>query len=211
MPQDQGPTQEPQKIPLEEVTNSRSLGEFTVKTGNLDPSIKFWAAAAGLNLENLMKKWKGKDSWGELQGKRVLDLASGSTKDSKYKPYFARLCAFNGADVTVVDINPQSESDPRISGVTADIISAVMGKRLAELLDFKKYDVIHSFSFIGFNPPLEVLKRLDELKVADEDFERELFTQAFDLLEEGGVISLGTYTGGEFHVYTKKEGKAVLL
>jgi SAM-dependent methyltransferase len=211
MSQDHGPIQEPQKIPLEEVTNSRSLGEFTEKTSHLPPDIRFWAAGAGLDLENLMRRWKEKDSWGQLQGKRVLDLASGSTNDPKFKPFFARLCAFNGADVTVVDINPQSESDPKISGVTADIIAAVVEGKLTELLGFKKFDVIHSSSFIGFNPPMEVLQKLDELKIAEEDFEKEFFNQTFDLLEEGGALSLGTSTGSDFHVWTKRERAPVLL
>lgn len=213
MPQDQGPIQESQVSRIDQALQAHNLGDLIERTADLDRSIKIAINNTGLDLEVLMKKWKGEDSWGELEGKKVLDLASGSgLGQPQWQPFFARLCANNGAIVTAVDILPQTGSDKKLfHGVTADLIPAVMERKLSEIVGNERFDIIHSYSFIGFNPSPDLLERLEELKITEIDFVKVLLDQSLNLLTEGGIISLDEKNSVERKTiyHTKKEGKLV--
>ena len=212
MPQDQGPTQEPPRVSKADLAvQVYNLGDLTEKTEGLPEGAKINIDSVGFNLEFLIKKWKGKEnSWGELKGKKVLDLGSGSALgDPEWQPYFARLCANNGASVTAVDIRHQAESDAKLfKAIIADMIPYVMQGNLRDLVGEEKYDVIHSSEFVGVNPAAELQLMAYESNFPLDDFEKKLFNQCIDLLAEGGIIFLDQ-SGGFY--YTKKEGKLLRL
>lgn len=219
MPQDQGPTQEPPTPKADQIIIAHSLGELTKLTEGLPYSddINY----NGLLLENLIKKWKGRsNAWEELKGKKVLDLGAGSALHKempepghiKWYPHFARLCAVNGAKVTAVDKLPQTGPDVELfHSVAADLLPIVMEGRLAEILDEKEYDVVHSASFVGVNADSDLLVRLRSLGIKEENFERKFFEQCASLLAEGGVMFLDQSDSKGEAYYTKKEGKLVRL
>lgn len=200
------------RSPVDSAIRSHNLEEFTKYTDQLDPKVRWIVLNAGLDLDLLMRKWRGIDSWADLWGKRVLDLASGSS-DPEWPPTFARLCTFNGAYVTVVDIKPQNERDIKtFKSITADLVTAVTEGKLGELVGEEKYDIIHSSFFVGYNPAPELWMRTVSSKFSIEDFQKLMFCKAFDLLSEGGVISLGEKDSkGGFIVQTKKDGKPVCI
>lgn len=215
MPQDQGPIQESQVSRIDQALQAHNLGDLIERTADLDRSIKIAINNTGLDLEVLMKKWKGEDSWRELEGKKVLDLASGSgLGQPQWQPFFARLCANNGAIVTAVDILPQTGSDKKLfHGVITDIVKTVMGGRLSQVVENINFDIIHSSSFVGVNPSPELQERLERLKIREGDFRQALLDQSFGLLSEGGIISLDEKNPQkkEYISYAKKEGKLVEL
>lgn len=215
MPQDQGPIGEPQISRVDQALHAHNLDDLTQKTEGLREDVKIAIDNVGLDAQMLMRKWKGENSWEELKGKKVLDLASGSALGKiQWNPYFSRLCAYNGASVTAVDILPRADPDQKLfRGVTADLVSTVMKAKLAEILGNESFDVIHSYSFVGFNPSPDLLEKLDKVKITEKDFRQALLEQSFGLLSEGGIISLDEkdYGKGEFVYYTKREGKLVRL
>lgn len=203
----------------EQIVFAFSLGELSIKIGDMPfggPII-----IAGIELELLLEKWKGKSgAWGELRRKKVLDIASGSAAnsyallDEKWYPHFARLCAVNGALVTAIDEYPQVGSDVKLlRGIRTNLIPAVVDGKLAELVGIQeRYDIIHSAAFVGYNFSPQLLNELRRLKISMEDFRQALFRQSFDLLAEGGIISLEEEDENrELVYYTKKDGKLTQL
>ncbi|HKC14954.1 MAG TPA: hypothetical protein VKC89_03295 [Patescibacteria group bacterium] len=215
MVQDQEPTQEPRVLETEQATQAHSREDLAERTKDLDADTKMFISNAGFDLESLIRRWKGKrDSWEEIKGKKVLDLASGSAAASKWQPYFARLCANNGALVTVVDKLPQVGRDKELfRGITTDLVLTVMGENLAEVVGQEEYDVVHSINFIGASPSPELLQELRVLHIKEEDFHMAFSRQAFSLLAEGGVMYLDERdpAKSEDIYYTKKEGTLVRL
>ncbi len=151
-------------------------------------------------LDLMIRKWKRIDeqspSWSLLEGARVLDIASGSCNNnyvfSRWDPHFSRFCAVNGAEVVAIDIRAQSDLDKLLfTTVQADLIPLVQQGRLAEVAELKgkKFDIIHSGSFVGFNPAPDLEWRLGG-RDALRQFEKQLSYLCVQLLAEGGVISL---------------------
>lgn len=144
-----------------------------------------------------------------------MDIGSGSAiaKEFVWHPYFARLCAVNGAKVTALDIRPQSDLDAELfHSIPVDLIPVVTEGRLAEILDEKEYDFIHSSEFVGVNPAGELLALEMNSNFSVPDFEGRLFEQCSDLLAEGGVMYLDQVDEkGQGIYYTKKVGKIVRI
>lgn len=176
----------------------------------------------GITLGGLIDKWKGPGTqWSVIKGVSILDLASGSalTKNLRWSrnyPSFSRLCALLGANVTAVDIVDQSQFDQKLfKCVKLDLVEVILkGGGLDQHPEFKsrKFDIIHSLNFIGSNPDPGLLRELASLYwFPYRGFEDSLTKQAASLLEEGGVMFLGSYTIGPegltdiYHV--KKDGK----
>jgi len=214
MSQDLGPTQEPQVSGIDLALQAHNFDDLISGANGLDGYTSI--AYAGMELESLIKKWKGKqDSWSELKGKKVLDLASGSALNPPdWRPYFARICANNGASVTAVDIISQAGSDKSLlHGVTTDLVSAVMTGRLGQVVEGVNFDVIHSSSFIGANPSPELQERLERFRIKEGDFRQALLDQSLSFLSEGGIISFDErdFANRKQIYYTKKEGKLTQL
>lgn len=216
MPQDQGPTQEPRVSNVEQATWAHNRADLADRTEGLDEDVKIAINNAGFDLEALIRKWKGRrDSWSELRGKKVLDLASGSAAGKpNWHPYFARLCVFNGAEVTVVDKLPQIGNDTKLfHGITVDLVPPVMNGKLAEVVGQGEYDIVHSYSFIGINPSPELTEQLRMLHMNEQDFRDVFLRQAFGLLVEGGIMYLDErdFIANKDIYYTKKDGNLVRL
>lgn len=214
MTQDQGPIQEPPKVFPEGVIVAHSLDELEEKAKGLP--YYYDINSHGIVLDTMIRKWRGRqESWEVLKGRRVLDIGSGSAigKEFVWHPYFARLCAVNGAKVTALDISPQSDLDAELfHGITVDLIPIVVEGRLAEILDEREYDFIHSSEFVGVNPAgeLQVLEMNSSFSV--RDFEGRLFAQCSALLSEGGVMCLDQADqNGQGVYYTKKAGEIVRI
>ncbi|MFA5770789.1 MAG: hypothetical protein WC894_04835 [Patescibacteria group bacterium] len=144
-------------------------------------------------LQLILDEWIGpKAPWSTLKGKKVLELASG-TETSGYPPWFSRLYTVFDAEVIAIDVMHLGEEDRKMfTCVQADLIEIVMGDGLGSIpeLKNKKFDLIHSSRFIGFNPPLEVVKELNRRGVTLDEFEMKLTDQAEKLLAPKGYIDV---------------------
>lgn len=150
-----------------------------------------------LAIELLLEEWSGisNPDWSLLNGADVLDIGAGSYLNGDYgSPWFARVCAVNGARVVVADMLPQSEADIRLFDevITEDIIPIVMSRNLAQLsqLQGRQFDIIHSHNLIGVNSDPELETSLKNQGITLEEFERNLAQQLRALLKERGVIYL---------------------
>lgn len=93
--------------------------------------------ADGGRLWELLRKWGKTEDWDKaLAGKKVLDIAAGSAFNRDYfsdwHPHFARLCAVNGAVVTVIDRSPQADIDRELFDecLEVNLVSVIMGEGL---------------------------------------------------------------------------------
>lgn len=174
-------------------------------TDNLDPGALFMESASH-DVDAVIKNWKKIQelypSWSLLKGARVLDLASGSyysrSPNVQYYPHFARFCAINGAEVTAVDIVPQSDYDKMLfTAVRADIILLTRERRLFEVpkLKGKLFDIIHSSSFVGSNPAPSVQRQIGGLSGL-AIFEQKLLDECAKMIADGGIIDLGLLGDG---------------
>lgn len=171
------------------------------------------------DLDFLLNRWLHTDgnfpSWTQLNGVRVLDLAAGSchTKhaDLTYYPHFSRLCAVNGAEVVAIDIKPQSDYDKMLfKSIRADIARLVQEGQLSEIseLSGKTFDIIHSSSFVGWNPDPALEHQLSYMRMELAEFEEKLILECLKLLAEGGVMSLDANPVGKGRIcFRKVNGK----
>lgn len=173
-----------------------------------------WLMHAGATLDMLLWKWMGLHTlWSELRGKHVLDIASGSAgkNRARYHPHFARLCAVNGADVTVIDINAQGEVDNQLfTSIQADLVRVVTGPGLQNYpsLVGRSFDLIHSSRFVGANPEPSLDRQLSHRRdMSVEEFGVMLLTQCIPLLAEGGIMSLDMIRDHHLVIYRKVNGE----
>lgn len=144
-------------------------------------------------LDFTVKKWLGRQTpWSALEGKKVLELASGSV-NSGYPPWFARLCSVFGANVVAIDVIPHGDVDQKMFAcLQADLIEIVLGKGLDSIPELKneKFDLIHAQRFVGSNAAGEVMRELQRRGVTREEFEEKLKQQAKKLLAKRGYIDV---------------------
>lgn len=177
--------------------------------------------AAASALDYILGKWKGFDApWSELQGKRVLDLAAGSasiTPSGVWYPHFSRLCAINGADVTAIDLNPQSGLDKTMfTWASENLVDVVLngGLQGLQILQGKEFDLIHSANFIGFNFSPQLHDQLMLRGLSRCGFEEAFQDQARRLLTDGGVMSLSRSGSSDHYlpmVHTRRGSSFVQL
>lgn len=207
---------EPNVIPPP-VRNKRGLYEWEQNSDVELPSSYVIAAETIDSALRLLKPEINPDSsyshpdWEQLRGIRVLDLAAGSiySHDAANRcwiPAFSRLCAVNGADVVAIDKFPQGEGDAKLfRGLSADLVDMVMHKGLEDFLHEAscdgRFDLINSFAFIGANP-FPGLRRA--LGLNYDKFTQALRDQAFNLLNSGGVMTLG-YKDANGTIFEKKD------
>jgi len=158
-----------------------------------------------LTIETLLEAWTGNYSpdWSVLNGANVLDIGAGSYLNGDHgAPWFARVCAVNGARVVVTDILPQSEVDIKLfeAIIDEDIIPPVLAGQFAQLpqLQGRTFDIIHSMNLVGFNPDPRLEGALNNLGVRLSEFEESLVRQTRALLNTGGVMYLGQLYGGVY-------------
>lgn len=163
---------------------------------------KYGYNATGQTIELLLGAWTGTPypDWSLLNGANVLDIGAGShLNGDNGAPWFARICAVNGANVVIADILPQSEADQKLfeSIIDEDIIPSVMSGQLAQLpqLQGRMFEIIHSMNLIGFNPDPGLERELKRQGINLAKFESCLVQQSKDLLTEGGVMYLGQFRG----------------
>ena len=165
------------------------------------------------NLSKLLRRWKNRaDVFTVLEGSNILDLASGSEyyRDfflQGWPPFFARLCAVNGANVIAIDICNQTELDQQLFAcVKLDLIDAVMNSTLGNnpFLEGKNFDIIYCSNFVGGNPVPYLERDLVGVGIKQEGFERKLFSQCSNLLSEGGVMTLDLRDNQNWQKYHKK-------
>ena len=144
-------------------------------------------------LDFTIKRWLGRQTpWSTLEGKKVLELASGSV-NSGYPPWFARLCSVFGANVVAIDVISQDEVDQSMfTCVQADLIEVVLGNGLDSVPELRngKFDLIHASRFVGPNAAGEVIKELQRRGVTREEFEKKLKQQAKKLLANRGYMDV---------------------
>lgn len=178
---------------------------------------------AGQRLDAVVAKWKGlpqysPTDWSLLHGARVLDIASGSYLSDlvgmTYYPHFARLCAVNGAQVTALDIEAQSITDLMLfQGVKVDLIPLIIEERLSSLpqLQDRKFDIINCSNFVGRTPLRNLVYELRRRRVNLLSFEWSLLSQCFELIAEGGLISLQLEDSNMREVYHQKVDGTMML
>lgn len=162
------------------------------------PNNEFLVCAVGdldFLLNRLLRIDESCPSWRQLEGVRVLDLAAGSCNThysgATYEPHFSRLCAVNGAEVVAIDIRKQSEHDKMLfQPIEADLVQLVQEGQLAEIpeLSGRRFDIIHSSAFVGWNPDPQLEGRLGT-RTEIAMFEEKLILECTKLLAEGGVMS----------------------
>lgn len=144
-------------------------------------------------LQIIIDEWLGEETpWSVLEGKKVLDLASGSEHGNFY-PWLSRLCAVFGADVTAVDLLPQGDTDTsKFTSVQADVIETVLGSGLGSIpaLSGNTFDLIISSRFVGFNPERGVVRKITHRGISMSNFKDMLQDQATQLLAPGGYIDV---------------------
>ncbi len=175
---------------------------------------------AGEDLNRLLQLWWAKPmvNWSALEGKSVLDLASGSALNKEKRlsghiwyPHFARLCAVNGADVTVVDKYLQGEIDRElITEVQIDLVEYVIHDELSNhpALRNRTFDIIHSANFIGprADPGLANAIRSNTGGMPQRAFEMLMLKQCVPLLAPGGILDLDTVDkSGAIEYFIKRQ------
>ncbi len=178
--------------------NSALVHETTA--GFIEREDRF-AANAAYDMDRVIREWikidERRPSWFKISGARVLELGSGSLHavsrsriETIYYPHFARFAAMNGAQVTAVGIVGQSLWDQTMfTGIKADLIPLVMNEKLSKLFEHvKKFDIIHSGSFVGdaLDPSLQ--RNLESARIYKDDFEERLVEESAKILAEGGII-----------------------
>lgn len=170
-------------------------------------------------LEEILKVWKNTQDFSVLKNLKVLDLASGAGTShdniGSWDPHFSRICALSGAKVIAIDLCPQTAKDLKLfKGLTQNLVVAVVENRLHKLpiLKNKKFDLIHSSNFIGFNAPPQLEKQLSAIGISQSEFDKMLFDQASKLLAKNGLMMLDIRDNRFDRVFhTNKQGIIVPL
>jgi hypothetical protein len=158
-----------------------------------------------------IKKWSGKKDLSKIIDKDILDLGSGSDNSQfRWQPHFARKCSEYGANVIALDKEKQSEKDSQLfSWDDVNLIDLVIDSTLSKLptLLGKKFVIINSTNFVGFNPPPSFKEELNKYGISKKLFEDKLLSQLEPLLVEGGIISLDQrINNGKLIIYRKING-----
>lgn len=153
--------------------------------------------SASKDINGILTLLSGNSGWNQLNGMKVLDLACGTEFDTYgrpgYFPYFARLCAQNGAQVIGVDIGYPSENDAKLfTHLQADIATRVKKGTLVNLPDLagQEFDIVHSRKFACLSPDPILEKMLKRWNMDTGEFRRLLIDQAKGFLRPGGVLSI---------------------
>jgi len=171
-----------------------------------------------LDLDYLLRNWKGNTSRSNLKNLHVLDLASGSEQSryifTTWIPYFSRICNHHGAHVLAIDIQPQTKTE-KFPWIQQDLVNVVLNRGLQNLpiLERTRFDIIHSSNFVGMNYCPRLLSQLTYLGISMDEFEVRLIHQSGILLKEGGVMTLdipNPFSSNPI-LYTKTQGSIVDL
>lgn len=171
-----------------------------------------FAMNAGYRINELIRKWKGeKLPWSCLQGAKILDVGSGSSGNLLTQPYFARLCAVNGAVVMAIDQGFWSDLDQKLfSSISVDIVPYILEDRLVDIegLDAGSFDIVNSTNFIGSNPDPNIFEGLKRRRQKVPDiyiFENIAAAQMTTLLADGGIVDVDLEPMGRFReVYYRR-------
>lgn len=158
----------------------------------------------GYAIEQFLSDWRGEKGlpWTEMRGVRILDIGSGSDhRKARWKesppPWFARICAVLGAEVTALDRFPQGYYDEKIfTGLAVELVPVVYdGGGISQIPELKggKFDFIHSSNLVGWNYDPSLLSGLtgqQKSAYSPSGFERRLFGQCAQMLEAGGILDL---------------------
>ncbi len=150
--------------------------------------------------------------WAEgLAGLRILDLGCGSEKAVRnldwfgWTPFFCRIAAVKGAQVTGVDIFSSILGDQELyQHLTMDLFQSVSAQRLAEDLGQTHFDIVIMQRLAGTYPHPDHLRQLEALGLTGGEFDSLLFPQVLQVTKEGGIF----YYDEE--IYQREGGRLVL-
>jgi SAM-dependent methyltransferase len=136
-------------------------------------------------------------NWQEgLANLEIADIGCGSDATGwageKWPPYFARICAANGAKVIGVDIKWSAlGKDELYKHIQTDALLPMINGELGKLLEVKSgtLDVINCSSLIDLIPN-EVRFAEEYLGVTSKDLQSSFLKESLKLLKEDGVAAL---------------------
>lgn len=150
-----------------------------------------------LQIDAIMEVKTGKNDWSGLAGATVLDLGCGSAYTPRtmhyegWPPYFAKLCASNGATVYGIDLHDADEFDAQqYIHITTDLVPWVVGEGLGAIPEIAglRFDII--FSHLLDPGSRDLARVLEKHRIRYAVFRAKLEQQAKALLTPGGILYL---------------------
>jgi SAM-dependent methyltransferase len=174
---------------------------------------------AANRLDRMSFVMTGRKDWSDLVGRTVLDLGCGSEmlfpirpgereRSNNWPPYFAYLCASNGAYTVGIDIRENPYRAAEYIHVVGDLVELVLSGSLELLPETSgiRFDMINCSAMTSFLVAPLLKQRLREIDWDAVMFANYVKLIAYGMLKDGGVLYIDEPDAGiSSRVYRRQQ------